>query len=62
MQDRFNVTELVRPPSITEGGTIAVRLGGVNNGVGSGMDIVLSRTQAMFLAADLMRIISDTKD
>jgi hypothetical protein len=60
MTGRFEITEPVRIPTVTEGGLMVLHLVGEMDGVGSTLDVALPRREAMSLVAEIVRAIQNT--
>jgi hypothetical protein len=60
MTTRFEIAELVTPPTFTEGGLLVLHLVGEMDGVRSTLDVALPRRQAMSLVGEIVRAIQNT--
>jgi hypothetical protein len=60
MTSRFEIGELVAPPTFTEGGLLVLHLVGEMDGVRSTLDVALPRRQAMSLVGEIVRAIQNT--
>jgi hypothetical protein len=60
MTSRFEITELISPPTFTEGGLMVLHLVGEMDGVRSTLDVALPRRQAMSLVGEIAKAIQNT--
>jgi hypothetical protein len=60
MTSRFEITELMSPPTFTEGGLMVLHLVGEMDGFRSTLDLALPRRQAMSLIGEIARAIQNT--